>query len=459
MDCFINENRLSSVPPFDAITLLSSIENATLDTESLAALERVIQMKREEEERNAILENHKPPIKQRNDNRWYTRIGTEPKIRDRRQIIDSDKSVVEDAVIAFYQGTRTFKQVFDESEEAYLNSIQNPGKKKSAEGTKNSHEKTFRRFIKGTAFENMEIKKIGKPEMNELINHVLQTKGLKLQAFKNFRSVLNKTFIYALKHEMITVNPVDLILWDEFDDELFIPIGDVHKRGYTFEELSLMLDEDHKIQVAPESLYDSRPWAHEFAILTAGRRGEIAPLSWDDIDFAHKCIYFRKQLIGKYPYYIKDLLKKKKKIRIFPLTPELDEFFTRLKKHNDVYHPGSNYLFPNENEPLGCMSLGGTYKIHEKICKKYGIPISKELIKGTHAFRRVHETAFLNETGSTQWSEGIYGHNERTVKEFYLMQQNAQVTAPTVSNIQNAVIKGCTQLHTKEEEKEKPGTS
>ena len=52
----------------------------------------------------------------------------------------------------------------------------------------------------------------------------------------------------------------------------------------------------------------------------------------------------------------------------------------------------------------------------------------------------------------------IYGQTQRTVEEHYLMQQTAKATASTVFSLQNKIINGYTQLHTKEEEKEKPET-
>lgn len=115
-------------------------------------------------------------------------------------------------------------------------------------------------------------------------------------------------------------------------------------------------------------------------------------------------------------------------------------------------------MFPNEKYPLGCIALGRIYKVHVQICKILDIPISKEFPKGTHAFRRTHETEFIGETGSSQLSQEIYGHSEKTVEEHYRLSQAAKVTAPTVSKIQNKIIDVCTRVHTHNEEKEKPET-
>ncbi len=261
------------------------------------------------------------------------------------------------------------------------------------------------------------------------------------------------TFEYAQLKDYIDINPMTYIPWKLFNKQNFVEPEGINLRGYTIEELSRMLAEAQAMQLKNPA--DARPWAYELTLYIGGRRAEIPPLNWDDTD--EQFIYLWKQLVGSYPYTIKGDPKNKNN-RAFPMTPVINDYLYRLKENNSIYHPDSNFLFPNEKQPSGCISLGGVYKIHEKICKKLGIPISKDFIKGTHAFRRVHETEFIGETGSSKLSEEIYGHTEKTVDEHYRMKQAAEVTAPTVLKIQNKIISGCTRVHTQNEEKEKPET-
>ena len=459
---FSSEN-ISSVPPFlvDEQSLLFALNSDTLSTESLAALERVIMKKREEEERKRILEKHDAAISQRKDGRWITRIGPEAKVRDRSQITADSREELEERIIEYYRDEKksepkksTFKEVFEEAEEYYLSIIQDEGKLHSAEQTKKDHYKCYRRFIERTAFESIFIDEIGKKELLALIEHVLSIKTPK-KAFNNLRGVLNKVFDYAMIKDYIIQTPMPLIPWKRFAAQCIESSANINDRAYSIDEIGRMYSKAHEFQ--KEKPYDAGYWAYEFVILNGFRRGEAPPLEWEDVDYEKDFVYLWKELIGPYPYFIKGDVKNRKK-RGFPITPESKEFLERLNMHNQKYHPGSTFLFPNEKYPLGCIALGRIYKVHVQICKILDIPISKEFPKGTHAFRRTHETEFIGETGSSQLSQEIYGHNEKTVEEHYRLSQAAKVTAPTVSKIQNKIIDVCTRVHTHNEEKEKPET-
>ena len=84
--------------------------------------------------------------------------------------------------------------------------------------------------------------------------------------------------------------------------------------------------------------------------------------------------------------------------RPFSHTNELIRLLDRLYKVLDTYHPSSPYLFPADNEN-GVISNNVVYNYYRRVCKKLGIKISRELIKGTHSFRRNAITDVVNATG------------------------------------------------------------
>ena len=67
---------------------------------------------------------------------------------------------------------------------------------------------------------------------------------------------------------------------------------------------------------------------------------------------------------------------------------DLNEYLGRLLTMLDTYYPGSEYLFPDKNTDLGVINNNTVYRLYSRICKKLGIKISRDEIKGTHSFRR-----------------------------------------------------------------------
>ncbi len=101
------------------------------------------------------------------------------------------------------------------------------------------------------------------------------------------------------------------------------------------------------------------------------------------------------------------------------------DFLVRLHDNNEIYHPESSFLFPDENEELGCITHNLIYRAHKYACKKLGIPIDKYCLKGTHAFRRVHETSFMESGGSLDLAAKVYGNSERVIESNYLLSVDA----------------------------------
>ncbi|MBQ9023270.1 MAG: hypothetical protein IJ108_05065 [Eubacterium sp.] len=218
----------------------------------------------------------------------------------------------------------------------------------------------------------------------------------------------------------------------------------VNDRGYSIEEMLTLYDTVHNYQ--KEDPGNAKYWAYEFNLLVACRRGEIPPLSWNDVDlirnqisFSHQLVEHRDNQTGERLLEIKDTPKNRKE-RFFPITPMLADFLDRLRENNAVYHPDSPYLFPREDTPYGIISLGEVYQVHRRACKNNNIELSKEFVRGTHAFRRVHETSAIDNGISRDQVGRIYGNIPKTILKHYELSAASAATAPVVDQVQRQLF-------------------
>lgn len=344
---------------------------------------------------------------------------------------------LEDNIVACYNGMipnskTTFKAIFEACQDDRIKRIKDPGSLASAKATKKNHERNYRRFIQGTFLENKQIAEITKHDIAKILDLNLERYELKKQAFKNLKTILNQTLNYGIKLDLILMNPMLQVYWDDYKN-CFAPSTPIQERGYTMEEMQAMYEITRQNQeVEPE---DARHWSYEFNLLTATRRAEIPPLRWSDVHLEEGYIDIHQEEIGEEPYIIKDETKTAID-RYFPITEIVLEFLIRLKENNDKYHPGSEFLFPDEKQVLGCITPQVTYRAHTKICKQLGIELSKEIPRGTHAFRRVHQTAFIEEGGSIELASKVYGNSPKVVEQHYLLNLNAKSSASIVDMTQ-----------------------
>ncbi len=207
-------------------------------------------------------------------------------------------------------------------------------------------------------------------------------------------------------------------------------------RGYTKEQMHSLIEFARKMQKKKPK--EIKWWSYEFALLTAVRRAEIPPVEWFDVKKTY--IDINKELVGaQKPYTIKHNTKTNKD-RYFPITSIMLDYLKRLHENNEIYHPGSKYLFPDKNEPLGCITMNVTYRAHKYACKELGIPIDKEFLKGTHAFRRVHETTFLEKGGSLDLASKVYGNSPRVVEDNYMLAVNAESSLQYIQSIHDSLF-------------------
>ncbi|MCR4657611.1 MAG: tyrosine-type recombinase/integrase [Lachnospiraceae bacterium] len=143
-------------------------------------------------------------------------------------------------------------------------------------------------------------------------------------------------------------------------------------------------------------------YALELQILIGARRGEIPPLRRSDvrdkyINISREQITVKKCGDAKTFYRIVEHTKTYRD-RVFPRSDLLNEYLGRLYAILDAYYPASQFLFPadTDNEVIHNNTI---YRLYERICRKLGIQICRDEIKGTHSFRRNAITDVVNASG------------------------------------------------------------
>ena len=176
-------------------------------------------------------------------------------------------------------------------------------------------------------------------------------------------------------------------------------------------------------------------YALEFQIATAMRRGEIPPLTWSDIveDSEYGFIRITKEQItvksdkpGDPEKFVIVHHTKTYKDRRFPITREVRVCLEKIQMLHDTYYPESTFLFPAENDN-GCITNNVVYQLYRRICRKLGIKLSREFIKGTHSFRRNAISKVANASnGGLAMAAELYGNSPQVAYANYYTGVNLE---------------------------------
>ena len=164
-------------------------------------------------------------------------------------------------------------------------------------------------------------------------------------------------------------------------------------------------------------------YALELQILTGARRGEIPPLRRSDVHDSH--IEFKREQLsvrshGNVPEHCEIVEHTKTHTdRYYPRTEAINEFLRRLTASLNEFYPDSEYLFPADTK-TGVIGNSAVYSFYRRICKKLGIKISKDEIKGTHSFRRNAITDTVNLSGGDViLASKLYGNSPEVIMQNY----------------------------------------
>ncbi|ODR34581.1 hypothetical protein BEI60_22695 [Eisenbergiella tayi] len=216
----------------------------------------------------------------------------------------------------------------------------------------------YKRCFAGSAFEKMSIADISAEDISDFLVNATNELGLKNQAVKNIGGYIRRTLEKAKKARLIRENPYDFFELSEVmdycpesirimdDDEEDEP---KKERVLTAQEMQALLKQLKQDQ---EAKPDYLPYyAIEMCMLTGLRVGEVVALKWNDIKDGELHIRRSEHRIseeGK-PTKFEIGQTKTRKSRIFPISPDLNSLFEKLKKLQEISGVESGFIFEGTN--------------------------------------------------------------------------------------------------------------
>lgn len=315
---------------------------------------------------------------------------------------------------------KTFKECFAISQQEKTRFVKSQEKILSVNNTLSRNSSEYRRFFEGSELENRPIDEITKKDLENFVEQTLTKFDLHPKGLASMRSILNSVFRLAYQESWINDNIYERIDFKKYSDMLSSPVP-TENRCYTDDELQrIMRQIKRTLEKKPDYI---TAYALEMQIICGLRRGEIPPLRWSDI-YEHYVLICREQLTVKKTENTPEHFElvnhtKTYKNRKYPITEELGAFLERLKKVHQKYYPDSEFLFPAKTDN-GCITNNCTYNYFRRVCRKENIKISKEVIKGTHAFRRTRITETINKSGGNiVLASELFGNSPEVARKYY----------------------------------------
>lgn len=388
---------------------------------SLEDMRKLYDMK----EKDDILSKYKFPQKRSSDGYYHIQVDDFTKKNGRRQFKDKEINGLKEKVYQFEKSgagtaTKSFQGTFEIVQTEKVRYIKNPEKLVSVNNTISRNRSEYKRYFGGTRIEKMLVNQITKKDIETVILLNLERYSLHAKALASMKSILKSIFDYAYCENWITDNPYQRINFYKFSDML-TESTPIEERAYSDNDIDRIMNHIHDWQKKKPCYIPA--YALEMQIICAMRRGEMPPLMWTDLSDDH--ILIHRQLLtvkkqnGIPEHFVIVSHTKTYKNRKYPVTEELEEFFTRLKAVHDKYYPDSEFLFPADNEN-GCITNNTVYNYFRRVCTKLNISIDKEVIKGTHAFRRTKITQFVNKSGGNLvLASELFGNSPEVARKNY----------------------------------------
>ena len=151
----------------------------------------------------------------------------------------------------------------------------------------------------------------------------LEDEGLAAATIDNYLKPLNGTFVYAIRHGMVTYNPVAALTPDDR------PRGPRRRehRIWSPEDVQALLTACQQLAREPKSKYDYTPLIRT-AIYTGLRIGELLGLRWGDVDLREGVINVQRQWTREGALAEP---KTPQAIRRVPLAPDMVKQLSALK--------------------------------------------------------------------------------------------------------------------------------
>lgn len=371
-------------------------------------------------EKEKVLSKYSMPAKPGKDGYFRVMIKDGTKKSGRSTVAAKSLDELTDKLILRDRTGESFAEIYQLTKQEKLKYIKNPQKLYSVQNTIKRNDSTINMYFIDTEFYTSCVRTLTKHDIEEFIFQILSDKNLTKKALATIKTILKLVFDYAYFNEIIFDNPLTRVDFKKFNDMLVEP-KPVSQRYHSDNDISRMLKCIHIDQHSRPDFVT--PYAMELQILTGMRRGEIPPLTWDDISLERIYIHREQITVRRFNdipehFEIVDHTKTHKD-RYFPVTTEIQLYLDKLAAMHIKYYKKSSFLFPADR-PTGCITNNMVYSYYRNICAKLGIEVNREFQKGTHAFRRTHITQFVNKSGGNiLMASALYGNSVEVAQRHY----------------------------------------
>ena len=349
--------------------------------------------------RKEVLERHPYSIYLSSDGRWATYLPDRDK--KRRLVKKKSKKDLEDAIIEHYSSdSSTFIDVFHQWRSYHDKMVSDNSVKK--------YDSDELRYFSGTAFVNMKIEKITSDDVEVFIRTRIDDLKLCQSAAKTLYHYLNSTMEFAVRHGYIAKSPMRFMNAKDFYKYVYPSKRSQKTKIIPDNEIASLNSRYDEDLLKGKSVVPIL--AVIFSSLTGMRVGEIAALTWDDIQ--SDCIIVNKS--QKYnpktkQYYIDNT--KNHKHRRFPLTSEIADLLDRIKLVEEEAGYVTRFIFSDESGPINFRKISSCIK---NKCRQIGIETY-----GIHAYRRTMNSMMAHNGVPVSIRAALLGHSREVNEKYY----------------------------------------
>ena len=271
----------------------------------------------------------------------------------------------------------------------------------------------WNKYIKDTPVANIPLKDIRVKDYLNLFESITLNGSLTRKRVSNIKSLLNKMYAYAIREELVDINPVHSIDFSEF--RYYVP--DNSDKIYTVENRQKLLSYLQTV-IEPYSL------AIQLDFQITARIGEIKALKWSDIDFENRSININKQVL-RHQYMNDDLTfgsvktelvsrvkgNSKAGKRRLHMTNEAYRILTLAKELN----PDGEYVFMPYGRVISTYTFNQNLK---RYCENAGVPyFSSHIIRFTSCSNLYNATDLA-------FTSSSMGHSTKATTLHYIRDIN-----------------------------------
>lgn len=229
---------------------------------------------------------------------------------------------------------------------------------------------------------------------------------------KHFATVLTVAFDFAVRHRLVIGNPMTLV----------DPVTSGHKEVDALSEaeaerLFNCLDSDAPLfwQTAIRIMYRN-----------GLRRGEVAGLKWENIDFENETLMVRNNVINNRETGFKNVLKapkSKSSIRDIPITPDVLELLKRWKVEQATQYGvallPSAFVFGSPVDPYNPIRPDSITQWFARFNERHNLRCVSP-----HDLRHTCATELIRYGASTKATQTIMGHSDSSITNKYYVKVN-----------------------------------